>query len=508
MKRLCFSIFLISLLNNSYGQTISKEIVFIPYNQNHKWGFSSINGEIIINPTFDSVGAYYDGYAEAYKLDKVGYIDKKGKWVVPPIFNGVKLLDKKKKLFEVSIDFRDKDSMWNSPSGIYKQNIGLLTPIKYYSMVEYNSQHYALEGNNGKNYLVDLKTKKITKLRHTDLFECGCGREYKKIQAEELKYKKYLKKRPPLEELNTLYSTNRNNKYGGYFVYDTIFDIKAKKWIKFIDSIPAIYDTLKTIEDYQNELFYVRLKNKWGVVNSKGKEIITPIFDTVYKKNYQPYFTIKSNGKYGIYTTSGNVIFDCLQDKVIIPCDYSSKLFVGKQNGKWTIKNNLGIQLFDNSFDTVKVNCNWNNDCAIIQKDNKFGIVDTNGVLKYSIIYDEIKFQDSFLIYKLNGFWGVRNFRDNKEILKPEWTSISTNYGYYNDYYLPYFIIQKENNFGVYLPVGQRTEKIFYPISKSENIEIPPTNVIVNKQEFLIFGIREFDKFYYVGENYIKYQKD
>ncbi len=477
----------------------------MPYNQNHKWGFATISGDIVIKPTFDSVSFFYDGFAEAYKLGKVGLIDTKGNWIVPPIFDGIRLLDKKKRLFEVSKEIRKKDSTWSFPCGIYKQNIGLLTPLKFYSVKEYNSNKYALEGKGGLNYLVDLKTKKISRLHHSDFFDCGCGRSYERQYKAEQKFRKYLKKRPFLEELNTIYFYHKDRKLGGYFVYDTVYNYKSKKWIKYIDSIPAIYDTIQSVSYYKNELFYVKQNSKWGVVNNKGKTILQPLYDTIIKEINQPYFLVKNNNKYGIFNTSGEVIFDCNQDKVIIPCNYSNKFFLGKSENKWAVNNDEGKPLFENVYDTVKINCYWNDDCAIVKKGNKYGIIDTKGILKYPVIYDDLVMRDSFLIYQLNGLYGVRNLKTNKDIIPHEWDLIKTDDGYYNDGFFKYFILKKGNQYGVHLPIGNKPKKLFFPIADTDEIELPLTYLYKDNVAFIVFGIHQGDKFYYVGENFIKF---
>ena len=54
-----------------------------------KYGFIDLTGEWVIRPSFDSVGTFYNDYADYYSNGKNGIINKEGKIIVEPIYDFV-----------------------------------------------------------------------------------------------------------------------------------------------------------------------------------------------------------------------------------------------------------------------------------------------------------------------------------------------------------------------------------------------------------------------------------
>jgi len=58
-------------------------------NKTEKWGFRNINGEIVINPQFDSVNMFIDGMAVVKSGGKCGAIDNKGNFAINIQYDGL-----------------------------------------------------------------------------------------------------------------------------------------------------------------------------------------------------------------------------------------------------------------------------------------------------------------------------------------------------------------------------------------------------------------------------------
>ncbi|MEP7272812.1 MAG: WG repeat-containing protein [Acidobacteriota bacterium] len=56
------------------------------YSRSEKWGFIHRQGKVIVEPQFDGVGAFSDGFAQVYVQGRGGYIDQTGGLILFPRF--------------------------------------------------------------------------------------------------------------------------------------------------------------------------------------------------------------------------------------------------------------------------------------------------------------------------------------------------------------------------------------------------------------------------------------
>ncbi len=59
------------------------DMSLIPYRKGDLWGFASPDKNLVINPQYQEVDFFYEGYASVKKGGKYGYINKEGKVVIP-----------------------------------------------------------------------------------------------------------------------------------------------------------------------------------------------------------------------------------------------------------------------------------------------------------------------------------------------------------------------------------------------------------------------------------------
>ncbi|MFH5163641.1 WG repeat-containing protein [Campylobacter coli] len=57
---------------------------------NRKYGFIDKSGKIVIEPKFDGVGNFSEGLAKVKLNGKYGFIDKSGKIVIEPKFDDIR----------------------------------------------------------------------------------------------------------------------------------------------------------------------------------------------------------------------------------------------------------------------------------------------------------------------------------------------------------------------------------------------------------------------------------
>jgi len=65
-------------------QNVSAQTILAGVKSNDKWGFINQSGEWVIQPQFDNVESFAEGFAGAKTGKDWGYIDQTGTWVIRP----------------------------------------------------------------------------------------------------------------------------------------------------------------------------------------------------------------------------------------------------------------------------------------------------------------------------------------------------------------------------------------------------------------------------------------
>ena len=67
---------------------------YFPIKVNKKWGLINAEGQIVLQPNYDAIGEFKRfGYAVMQRLGGVGLLDSKGKEIIPPRYDDLKVLD-------------------------------------------------------------------------------------------------------------------------------------------------------------------------------------------------------------------------------------------------------------------------------------------------------------------------------------------------------------------------------------------------------------------------------
>jgi hypothetical protein len=196
----------------------------------------------------------------------------------------------------------------------------------------------------------------------------------------------------------------------------------------------------------------------FGVIDSKGKTIIEPIYNQLtelennfamaikddnygylnlngaivieikipYTKgainwglfNKKGYARIMSDDKFGLIDTSGNKFVPALFEDIGA---VSSKLIAIKRHGKWGYCDYDTKLKIPYNFDYVS---GFINDLAFVKKDEKFGLFNTKGSFVIEAKYESMNwFYNQILLVKENGLYGLIDLKQ-KSILPIEYTKI------------------------------------------------------------------------------------
>lgn len=187
------------------------------------------------------------------------------------------------------------------------------------------------------------------------------------------------------------------------------------------------------------------------------KSEIAPVVETQDK-----YYTVYSNGKWGVINSQGQEVISTTKDEIIVVPNKEKAIFVNvydvnEQTGEYktSVMNEKNERLFTDyervevleNFDS-KQNIWYENNVLRVYKNGKYGLIDLDGNTLLNCDYDEIttlkSVKENFVVKK-NDKIGLVNSK-GQEIIKTEYKDIKTlKEGYKNEY----IIVDENGNSGV-----------------------------------------------------------
>jgi hypothetical protein len=205
---------------------------------------------------------------------------------------------------------------------------------------------------------------------------------------------------------------------------------------------PLIYDEIKG-----HQAPIAKLHNKYGYINRKTGELLTPIkYDHACQWTQCIDFSddhfdekdlaaVQLDGKWGCINPHGEEIVPLKYDKIAIhqstPCYVAASI-----NEKWGFIDNTGTEITLFEYDSVN---EFNEHRACVEKNGKYGFIDDKGALVIPIIYDDCEqcfwkkgYSDDAdilpVVVELNGKYGYIDVNGN-EIVKPVYEYAASFYG-------------------------------------------------------------------------------
>lgn len=220
-------------------------------------------------------------------------------------------------------------------------------------------------------------------------------------------------------------------------------------------------------ERMTNDYYFTSFQdNKYGVINNKGEEVITP--------SYQEYIVIPNNKK---------DIFLCTYDVDYTKKTYKTKALNSKNKEIFTEYEN--IEPIAN-YDLNNV-ISYEQNAIKVQKNGKYGMIDIEGKELLPCEYDELyslKNTDNSIIVKKDSKIGLVD-SSGKVIMQPEYKTIK---GISTDYKLGYIVGIDENKYGIvdcnnqkvidikYEEIKPLTENGTYVVKEANNWKIVQKN--------------------------------
>lgn len=395
----------VNFFNNGFAIVSGDCKMVYPYgndvggNKVCKQGVIDSKGNLIIPIEYNRIENFNEmGIAKAYRNEKVGFIDKTGKEIMPFIYKekGFKL-DK-----NLSIIFLDKKV------GLLNDDIRkIVVPVKYDTIIhplnQINRREYSViwVGNNEKWGFYNPKNNILVEPQFDKFVE----------------YRVFNRRRTMGETERFLYTETANE----LAIWDKM---TGKKIIsgKYNEIQPFLVNKLKfyktTIKDTSQSVFLqLRIDNKWGVSDSIGKIIIPIRYDNITL--IDDYFQATEDKNIFFFNLSGNKI-----NKKFELSEKFAKLNLTKiqRSGKWGVLDSVGNEIIPCQYDTLIHQRNI--DAIIAVKDNKYGLFNKQGEEIAPCVYDPIKdyYSDSYgskqtFVVRQNEKCGLINCELRQEVI-------------------------------------------------------------------------------------------
>ena len=365
-----------------------------------KCGVIGSDGKWIIEPVFDEIKDFNDGYAIVKVEDKYGVINDKGDFVIEAAYDEIKH----------GIDFYIL--VKNKKEGIGDPKRKFLIPPKYNSVRQKFSSNGLIEIEKRNKYgLINTDGKEIIK-PNFDYIDSDFNKNgYIRVKIED-KYGWVNKK--------------------GSFLTDQLYEES---------------------HDFKEDIAAVKLNGRWGYIDIEGNIVADPKFDTIYDfKNGVAIAGI--SGHFGLIDKSGGWIVDPKFDEIrefndgIAPAKiFNSKLF----SSKWGFIDETGQFIIEPEFDDIQ---NFMGEYAQVNSNGKWGLIDRKGNWFVKPEYEEIKnFVNELAVIVNDGKEGLID-KSGKVIISPAYDEIPTEFD------RELLIVENKNKYGL---VNQNGEEIIAP---------------------------------------------
>jgi len=440
-----------------------------------KYSVYSIKGNKITSSYFDNITFYGDKYFLFQKDIKFA------------IYKGVASLDKltfyddivrKGNIFLI----RDDDD-W----GALDSNCKRVLKPKYSSveLIE-NSKFFKVRKRNEYAFF-NLEGKRITRFDFNDPFYfLGDNICWTQIDSSWYKYD-FLKTEGEYLNFTKLIDTIQ-----GYF------RVVRNNYVELIDVDEEVFFSGKyqNIIPISSKLFKVQYDRKWGVIDLQEKIILDVYYDdikfnTIVKKNevsnywlkqvdevdvskevnYPETYTVRKNGKYGVYSAIGKEIAPVVFDEIVASVN---KLFIRtKIKGKFNVYSREGVKMYDNDY--LFIDWDENQKYFTLKTDSTIAVSNTLGdITKLNgVVSVKWSLKQGLFFDKQDGVKGLRNINSD--------TIISYKYKDIYDLEKDFFVGVVDS--GVYLFNSAGDKLIDYKITSIEVVKTSKSLFIIVKKD-------------------------
>lgn len=416
------------------------------------WGLINRRGEWVVEPTLRDTSEFKYGLCKVETADKlVGYIDNKGKWIIPPVTKGLQFfgldsvpegmimicVDKKFGFYDLEGNlaipprFEDANDFYEGVAAARDPETRLYGYIDKSGAWAIKPQFVKARDFRNERAVVRVRCEgeqgKITRYTLIDRFG--------KILAEPIFFDirdAYFKKGPyAVMEVDGYYGViDRDGRivikpeYDRVSQHDSedgclwILDKKDKWGLANTEKV-LVRPKYSFLELSHDEVFRVEVKNKWGFINREGVEVLKPVYDSLSTFE-DGVAEIKINGEKGWIDRDFNLLGGRTFEETR---EFGQNgLAPVKADGLWGFINKAGQMVVEPQFDELG---EFSDGTALASVAGHWGSIDSEGNWLIEPEFDELlDFADGMAAARIfvpklrSARWGYIN-RDGQWVIKP-----------------------------------------------------------------------------------------
>jgi hypothetical protein len=223
--------------------------------------------------------------------------------------------------------------------------------------------------------------------------------------------------------------------------------------------------------ELENGNYKVKKNNLIGIINSKGKILFNPTFDSIeqFEENY---YIVELENEKGLYDKSGNLILPTNYDSIE---SFKAEYWRVGRDGEYGLVDKKGNMIFPVIYDSIS---EIGEEFIRIHKNDKYDIYNLNfSKINSTPLQFVSDYSDEFLYFKDSGKWGVMDKKGNI-FISPKYSNFfkisRTNHKNLLFIYLDNLLTNGEKEYsetrmGIIDPEGN---EILYPSYRNLNMEM------------------------------------
>lgn len=329
---------------------------YFPIKVNKKWGLINAEGQIVLQPNYDAIGEFKRfGYAVMQRLGGVGLLDSKGKEIIPPRYDDLKVLDSM--LIAVM-----RDGGWS----VINLHGDIVLP-KGYERVNILSDQYIAYRREDKWGIVDHRGRVISEPRYDEV-----------TLAE-----------------NQLFLVRKGGKLG-------LVNAEGR------ETLAGVADEISFFND---SLIFYKTGNSWGAVNEKGANLVPPKYEA-YSKISDTFIKLIANNRAFVFSLACNSVIT--QGDYDNYYAFSRKYLIVKKNRQLGLIDWCGSLVLKPQYAEIQ---SYEGDYFRVNFKGKWGVVQAEDKTLTKFEYDYMApLRGSIGIVKKGVLFGVVNFKGEEVV--------------------------------------------------------------------------------------------